>query len=287
MEKINIDFSKNELNKFLIGRYGYGYWSFADSLNTIHSIYKLSDVHSLDKLYRDRIAYLEIINQKIIEIIDKFLIDIEFYKNSKFHRNSELQNFIWTPNNKKAFILDRFFLKDFSMLINELKRNYEEKSLFYTSIKTESPKIYLKPINFIIVTWSYAFKRKGRVEWINMELLLKWFLKAFGKLDILDVFQLDDRKIAYPERMRFIFNKYKETEHGKVAYSIFVDSFLKEEEIKARKRKILISLNGEKIDYSDPLIYLYEDVWYEKSPVAILMLEDMGTAYHLLEDMKF
>lgn len=281
MKKINIDFSKENLDIFLNENYGYGYWNFADSLLSVYYLYKFRDFEKERVLIKERIEYFEKIKQKIIEILDQFLREIDFYKTSKYHYSLNKKfNYKWTPNNKREFILNRLQLKHFFSEFDEIIKQYKSHN---TMNYFENDKIYLKPINFVILIWSHAIKKKGRIEWINMEKLIQWFLKILEEIDVLDIYGIESKDIPSPDRMRFIYNRYKGTIHGTSAFSFFMKSFQDEEKISRSKEMSFISINAEKIDYSDPLKYLDEHLWFDKTPKAWRGLYDLGVTYHLLE----
>ena len=90
--------------------------------------------------------------------------------------------------------------------------------------------------------WSHALKKKGRVNWINLEGIIMCFLKFLEEIDRLDIFGIEDKNIPSPESMRFINNKYKGTIHEERAFDVFVDSFKNEEIISDRKKMSFISV---------------------------------------------
>ena len=283
MRKINICSTKEELNILLKENYGYGYWNFADCLFTVYALYRFKDFDKTSNLIKERTEKLENIKTKFIEVVDFFLIDINFYKTSKYHKSLNNRGYKWTSNNKKSFIINQFQLKSFMDEIDEIIKKYNtDLSIF----SFDHPQTYLNPINFIIMIWSHALKKRGRVNWINLEGIIMCFLKFLEEIDRLDIFGIEDKNIPSPESMRFINNKYKGTIHEERAFDVFVDSFKNEEIISDRKKMSFISSNAEKINYLDPLIYLDEYHWDEKSPNNLLRILDLGIAYHLVEQKK-
>lgn len=283
MKRINIDSSKEDIDTFLNINYGYGYWNFADSLFTVYLLYKSKDYETTRRLVDKRIERLEELKKKIVEIVDNFLIDIDFYRYSKNHKSLSGRSFKWTLNNKKGFIINRFRLKSFLSKIDNLIDQYKRDTSFFPS---EYEKTRIKPINLVILIWSHALKKGGRVDWINMEKLIQWFLKILEEILVLDIYGVENKNIFSPERMRFINNRYKGTTCEDIGFSIFLDSFKNEEQIVERRKWNFISTNAEKIDYSDPLFFLDELLYFGKTPKAYLGLLDLGITYNLIEEYE-
>lgn len=284
MERININFSKEKLDDYLKQNYGYRYWNFADSIFSIFLSYRSRPYSKTVEITKERIKRIEKTKDKFIELIDDLLSEINFYEYSKLHQSMKFIKYLWTPNNKKKFIEDKFRLNYSFAVLEDMIKSYNSKVSIFHSFRE---KIYLKPINLLILAWSNALRKGNRIHWINLEMLLKWFLNKLDEIQILDAVGIEEpinKIVPSPERMRFISNKYRGTKHKILADSIFFRSFKDENEISEMKKWHLNSPDGEFVDYSDPLKFLYETMWKEKSPKGYLSLFDLGVSYFLLED---
>lgn len=284
MEKINIIFSKETLDDYLNQNYGYRYWNFADSIFSIFLSYRSRPYSKTVEITKERIKRIEKTKDKFIELIDDLLSEMNFYEYSKLYQSKKFIKYLWTPNNKKKFIVEKLRLNyTFSVLDDMIKSYNSDVSMLYSFKK----KIYLKPINLLILVWSNALRKGNRIHWINLEILLKWFLNKLDEIQILDAVGIEepiDIIVPTPERMRFISNKYRGTKHEILADSIFFRSFKDENEISEMKKWHLNSFDGEFVDYSDPLKYLHATMWTEKSPKGYLALFDLGIYFFLLQD---
>lgn len=161
MEKICPSFSKKDLDKFLKKRYGVGYLEFSDSLQLVHSYYLSQENKSAEKYLEEIINKIEVLKEKILVLIDLFLIEIDFYSSSKNPRISGEKSHIWSFENKKDFILKNFELKSFYTVMDKLIKLMETSPFPpHPLSKDVKRKIFLKPANLLILVWSFAMKKR-------------------------------------------------------------------------------------------------------------------------------
>ena len=148
MKIINTNFSNEKLDNYLKNNYGYSYWNFADSIFSIFISYRSRPYGKTIKLTKERISRIEKIKEKFIESIDDFLSEINFYEYSKFHVSMTSMKYLWTHNNKKHFIADKFRVKFIFSVLDEMIKRYNSDVSMFDGI---ADKIYIKPINLLIL----------------------------------------------------------------------------------------------------------------------------------------
>lgn len=207
-ERIEPNWSEKELDRYLKENYGCRYAQFAKSLEYTNSLYSFRNQEAQKRHISEEIKKLKKIKEKIYELFDEFLEKINFYKFSKVFRFSNGTVFKWTTDKRRDFIKEIFKLYPTFSAIDELIIIIKKHSLpnSYSFFKRS---IYLKPSNFIIMVWSHVLKKGDRIDWINIEGLLKWFSLKSKKLEISDFFSFIKDDLPSPERMRFIYNKYR------------------------------------------------------------------------------
>jgi len=115
------------------------------------------------------------------------------------------------------------------LIIDRQINSYKEAATFKSYEKFISRggslPLYLKPLNLVVLTWSYVMKTGKKVDWINMENLINWFSRNIGQTKVLDFYAI--RKCDSPpsEILRFTRNKYKNTLNDSWAKNIFISSF--------------------------------------------------------------
>jgi hypothetical protein len=173
LNRIDINWSKEELDCYLKKRYGCEYWNFAHSLFWIYQLFKSKEDYLMISYCKKRVALLEMSKNKIIQIFDDLLTKIDFYKNFKFYAGMKRQDdneFRWTTEERRKFIVERFKLERILYLITKIIKKYKKGNIFPRAI--EGIKIRMKPLNLLILVWSNALTRNKRREWGNLELLL-------------------------------------------------------------------------------------------------------------------
>lgn len=245
-QEIKTNFSEEELDSFLKERYGYGIWEFEFSLAYTHGLFSEKEDQKIQNFIENRVQKLESIKRKIIELLDDFLIEINFYNlNNKLNFTKTTK---WIPQKRANFIIKNYKLSQFFSVIDEQIKKYKDRK----SLLNEEPPlvpfpihpIYLKPINSVVLTWSYAMKRGKKIDWINMENLLNWFSKKLDEVNILDFFGLEKCNAPSSETLRLTRNKYRNTKYNFLAIFIFMLFFKKKRVKDEGKEKFPKPLNG-------------------------------------------
>ena len=276
--------SKEELNVFLLKRYGCGYWEFADSFVQVFQIYKRIRYEQVIKNTIKKIKELKKLKTNVVELVDEFLLKHDFYEYSKYSQVINDPKLIWTPEKKEGIIRQGFGLDSF---FEKLKTfvSYLEPDLKSPYIPIAPLKIRISPLNLLVLVWSFALKARGRVTWNTMETVLSYFWRLIDRLGIIDFLPHTGTNIPSAERLRFIFNKYRKSAYIKQAEFCFILSFKEkwsEEELSERT----IVFEGRTTDYSDPIVWLNELLWIDKEPAGWNKLNDMGLTFRILEDIK-
>lgn len=229
-QEIDVRWDKEKLNSFLKQTYGYGIWEFELSLYQIYIMYFHGLGVRAQGLVEKRIKQLENIKRKILELMDKFLTDINFYRNSlkAMHAKNLTGISKWTTENREKFIIKNFKIEQLFSIINKQiqhQMTFEAMSEIDGSVwGVESP-MRLKPLNFLVLVWSYAMKKGKKVDWINMENLLKWFSKKAKNPALSSFFEFDKGERYPPEILRLSRNKYKNSKYDKLAHYIYKSLF--------------------------------------------------------------
>lgn len=268
-QEIKNNFTEEELDLFLKNRYGYGIWEFEFSLAHVYDLYNEKKEKKIFQFIERRVQQLENIERKIIELLDDFLIEINFYKLNNMldlTRNAK-----WTQQRRTDFIIKHYKLSQFfSVIDGQIKIYKNRKSLMEDEslplVPFQIHPIYLKPLNLLVLIWSYAMKRGKKVDWVNMKNLLNWFSKKLDELDMLDFFGLEKHNAPSNETLRLSRNKYKKTKYDFIAKLTFHIFFQKaKEEGKERFPKPLDELD-------ELLKSPYRDLENHKLFIDVLML---------------
>jgi hypothetical protein len=283
MTRIDINWSKEELNNYLKKNYGYEYWNFANSVFWIDHMFESKKNDLLISYYKKRISLLEITGKKVMQIFDDLLTKINFYKtdmlfeNKKDMDNSESR---WSTKKRQEFIIKCFNLEKTMSVIKRITKQYQRQ--YFVDREQRKFKARIKPLNFLILVWSHALTKNNRIEWSNLESLLKWFRRDLYNVEILGENEMENSEIPSEERMRYIHNRYKGTMLEKVAKSIFDLSFVIHEKSVVMKTMGSFFCEGDKrINYSDPIRYLKEALWLRRSPEGFLLLADFRVGFKL------
>lgn len=232
-KRIDIEWSKEKLDSFLKEEYGYGIWEFEFILAFTHGLFSEKEDQEIQKFIEKRVQELESIKSKIIELLDDFLIEINFYDlNNKLNWTKTTK---WIPQKRANFIIKNYKLSQFFSVIDGQIKKYKDRR---SQMNEEHPlvpypihPIYLKPINLVVLTWSYAMKKGKKTDWINMENLLNWFSKNLDEVNILDFFGLEKCNAPSSETLRLTRNKYRCTRYDILAI-INLILFFKEKRVK-------------------------------------------------------
>jgi len=260
-QRIESNFTEEELDSFLKKRYGYGIWEFEFNLAYIYGIYQERKKQKVYKFIEERIQRLENIKSKIIVTLDDFLNEIKFYElSNEFIFKSKIK---WTPQNRTDFIIKHYKLNQFFSVINKQIDRLKGRKSYMENESPEIPTqilepIYLKPLNLVILIWSYAMRRGSKIDWVNMQNLLNWFSKKLDEKGILDFFGFEIYNAPSTEILRLTRNKYRNTKYGIYAKLDFVLFFnVRKDEGKRRFPKPLDKTDDYK-DYS--LEYMKEHI---------------------------
>ena len=250
-QRIDIKWSKEKLDSFLKEKYGYGIWEFELSLYQTYVMYSHGLRIRYDILEGKRIRQLRNLKRRILELIDKYLSDINFYKYSlKGTLPKNLTGISkWTSENREKFIRKKFKIEQLFFIVDELIEHqimFEALSEMDALLWGVEWPMRLKPPNFLILIWSSAMKKGKKPDWINMENLLNWFSKNLDEVNILDFFGLEKCNAPSSETLRLTRNKYKSSKYDKLASSIYMNNF---KNVKEKKRKYPKIINAIKVLY--------------------------------------
>ena len=229
-----------------VQKYGYGFWDFEFFFVYLFLFYYADKEPLREQQFMEkRIIRLKNIKRKIIELLDDFLIEINFYK---YDELISKKNNIWTPQNKENFIIKNFEIGALFSVIDELIQTFKEldsrwhddssrihskealcklrKVLSKENFIIKNPEIAIllsdidrliqiniKPKALLILTLSYVMQTGKKVDWINMKILMNWFSIKFDEIGILDFFGMEKCKAPSANILRSTSNKYKNTPH--------------------------------------------------------------------------
>jgi hypothetical protein len=111
--------------------------------------------------------------------------------------------------------------------------------------------------------------------------LLKWFRNDLYNIDFLTKTEIENNEIPSQERLRFISNKYRGTRYEKYTRNLFKSYFIIHDRSVITKIMGYILSDDKRINYSDPIKYLNESLWSEKSPRGYLNLIDLSVYFML------
>ncbi len=217
-DRINPTWKREELEAFLLQRYSCGLWEFEYSFS--YFCFRSDDkkIKQRKKFLTERINKLESVKSKTIEMIDDLMIEIRFYhqfamlSKGPFGITHEymMKPIKWTRQKKIDFITENYKLKEFFSVLDQQIEKYNDRlesiSDDFHFLKLFAPQV--KPLTLLVLTWSNALKRGGKVDWINMNLLLEWFANKRGISEVLNFYKLKTKKIPTSEMLRFTRNKY-------------------------------------------------------------------------------
>jgi len=215
-QRIEINFTEKELDSFLKKKYGYAVWDFEYFFVNLFLLYYFKEPVKVHQFIEKRINRLKNIKRRIIELLDDFLIEINFYK---FYKLISGENNIWTPQNKENFIIKKFELCTFFSVIDSAIQIIKElDSRWYNG---KELLLNIKPKTLVILTLSYVMQTGKKVDWINMKNLINWFSIKFDEIGILDFFGMEKCKAPSADILRFTRNKYKNTKYNIYAKYLF------------------------------------------------------------------
>lgn len=261
-QRIKINFTEEELDSFLKEKYGYGIWEFEQSLLEVFTWHISKKEEKVFQFIEKRIKQFENLKRKITELLDDFSSEIDLYRLYNGLKPAEIIK--WTPSERKKFIIKKFKLSSFNSVINKLIKRYQEHTSYMKEDALEPAqfRMHLKPINLVILIWSYFMRRGSKVDWINMEILLNWFSKKLDRIGVLDIFKWEKEYAPSPDILRLVRNKYKKTKYYVLAKNVFNN-------LKESPEKI-------KEEFSMPLDRLGEFInWENKSLDHIKELSDV------------
>jgi len=256
-KRINPDMSREDLDSFLQEHYGYGIWEFETSIVHIYSLYVEKRRIYLNKFIESRVELLISVKNKIFEVLDDCLEKINFYKWNEELNFTAIKN--WTSDKRIKFISEAYKLNEFTSILDNQVKVYENLKTHSIYDKVKKSGIfppYIKPLNLLILIWSFALKRGKKIDWINMEKLLEWFFSHIKDIDKMDLFPIEKQDIPSAETLRLLNYKYKNTSYGVYAKVVFVFNFN-------------IQVNEDKYKHPQPLIELEQSLdttfWWDKN----------------------
>jgi len=247
-QKINIDSTREELDSLLKEKYGYGIWEFELSLVQTYITYFYGKGKKIENIANERIRQLYDLKDKLLILIDNFLSNIDFYKNSIRIKSIKDMTGVstWTTENRKTFIKNNYRFTDLFIIIDRQIRYYQALDFKFeieSSLWGVESLLRLKPTNFLILIWSYAMKRGTQVDWINMERLLNWYSNKVYEKALSEFYNFDKECTYPPEILRLTRNKYKDSIYDELAEYLFRNFFKgAKEEIKNEYPKIVTNL---------------------------------------------
>jgi len=274
--------NNDELDTFLKKNFGYSYFKFADSLVQVYFIYKNIRYQRVIKRTLKKIRDIKKIKTDVLEVLDEFLIKYKFYNYVKGKYLSDKEEAVWTPEEKEKCIIKMFALDSFykkldrytSLLKVNLKPRYPE----IASIKAR-----ISPINLLALIWSYALRSRNRIQWGVMEEVLIYFWQLSEKLGIIDFLPHKSLNVPSAERLRFIYNKYRKTDYIRQAQVCFLLSF-DDKFCKGGMGGKPFVREGKTIDYSDPIVWLNEYLWWDKEPEGWEKIYDLQFALEIVPE---
>jgi len=218
--------NKKEMNTFLIKTFGVGIAEIDLTLYFVYAIYFHSKSYKVQQGCEKRINQINKIKAKVIDLIDFFLAKSDFYQTSKKSTKAReiIRVSVWTPENKKNFIINQYKLGEFFRILDAQIDNYTRlmASLEISStIRGVEEIIHIKPINFLLLIWSLLIKKRGKVAWKSIESLLVWLSKNFKDNVLYEFYELSTVDRRYAEIMRLTRNKYKNSKYSRMAREIY------------------------------------------------------------------
>ncbi len=251
---IELNFKKDEVDSFLKNKFGYGILEFELSILQTYMTFYYKNGVKVGRIADERVKQLINLKGKRIELFDDFFTEIKMYKHFK---NIFLKIGIskWTPANKKKFITEKYKIDQVFQIIDEQIKNYLtiDKNLdTHSALWGIESMLYIKPINFLVLIWSYAMKKGKNIDWINMHNLMHWFSKTINETTLLEFLEFRDKWDQSSETLRSISNKYQNTKYNELAYYIYLNFFEKaDKEYKKKYPQMISTLKkkyvGEKI----------------------------------------
>ena len=234
---INTNLIENDLDAILKNRYGNGISDFDMSFRLIQEYYWIKTHPEICKSIDARIELLNKIKISIVENIDDYLAKINFYDLCR------PKSFRWSTDRKQAFIIKSHCLDKLISLVNQQIELYEKFKLIFSSRKQASFNIdvsrisRLKAIRLLVLAWVPVFKRKTKIDWQNLELLLKWY--AINKISLLNKIGIELNNIPSAASLRTNWHKSIKPELRFVASIMFRLCFSKFDKLSEQDRNIL------------------------------------------------
>ncbi|KPK77295.1 MAG: hypothetical protein AMJ89_02640 [candidate division Zixibacteria bacterium SM23_73] len=250
MNKNIIELTPQELNSFLMDKYGFGLHPFALILYH-HSAYR-------DDLFPSKRKCLELkkkfqnLKNKIIDVIgdyEAFISDVDIKKWYEIDKERKVKTFFMAA--LKAYKLDSFF--------NIIDETIDEIDRF---IKLKNPGPPIKPINLIASSYALLMQENNyKKEWEFIADIIDWFPENFKLYDCFNHIS-PKGKNADPEYLRLQFSRNKQRK-------IWEYNFLKESWRVKNWNKLNIT-----IIFYDYLSYFMRHSTLQKKYIEILSREE-------------
>lgn len=223
---INLDSSQQEVDKFLMERYGYGIWNFIYSLYWIVALYSLRNIGKEIDSLKTEVQRSKSAKTRLIENIDQFLIDTDIWEIIK--RSYPELNIKWTANRREEFIGSNFNINRFFKIVDDnIKRINNRIKFLEIYCRIPAKKLRITPRNFIILVWSHVMFTEGNEEKIDFEnigVLLNWFSENknwTGFFESTKKVSLKTPELTYNKYIKF----EKDEEYHSASCCLYIDCF--------------------------------------------------------------
>src|SRR4030042_3915913 len=207
---------------FLMKTYGLRIAEIELTLHLVYAVYIHSMSLKIQQGCEKSIKQINNIKAEVLELIDSFLTRTGFYQTAKKTTKAKtlMQISVWTPENRKEFITREYKLGAFFKVLDTQIDNYvlvEANLEIHGALMGVERIINLKPINFLLLIWSLMLRRRGKVDWKNIEYLLVWLSKNIKNHVLYKFYELNTVDRRYAEILRLTRNKYKKTQYYTLA----------------------------------------------------------------------
>jgi len=241
--------TEEEVNSFLMEKYTYGLWEFASSVSLIFTLYNEKKRYVVYRHIKENITRLKKIKMDIIMKLDDLLNEMGFYELTKKTNASE--KIEWTTQKRKDYIGKHYKLNPFHSVIDEQIKKYEDLKILFKPTLDKKMKEFpytpmlpgnIEPLRLLVMTWGFVMTKANRRDWINMALLLKWFIKRFKKLRITDLFCLEKYSLNYSleDLFRLYWRRQSKLGYGFLAIIIYYASFRQQKEERGKSQPLNI-----------------------------------------------
>jgi len=244
-ERIIKTWTKDQLDRFLKRFYGHGFANFELSFMMTYILFQYFDIcaKSYPMIQKER-QRLSKLRQKLIELFDDYLREIEFYKYGLVFETIKQTGITeWNSENRKLFIQKYFKLDPVLAIIDKpddwfLKVEMEDDII--PNAYGIDKGLRISPLNLLILVWSNPLRRNTRVDWINLSKLLLWFAEQNEWSKLNEFYGLAKGKEIGEYTLRLTRNKYRKSRYSETARTQYRALFAKltEECIKSKLEEL-------------------------------------------------